>query len=137
MSEVEVVVGQVVPVISAAVVAYGAAVLTRAQEAAADATATLGRRFWAILRSAPQSEPLESAVTDLAAAGGDDPDAVAALRLQVRKILERNPELVTELAGILPPAAQAGATGTRAVAIAGNNNAPISTGDNSPIWNAR
>ncbi|MFD9395514.1 hypothetical protein ACFWBB_33700 [Streptomyces sp. NPDC060000] len=138
MSEVEVIVGQVVPVISTAVVAYGTAVLTRAQEAAVDATATLGPRLLdRILRRAPQPGQLESAVTDLAAAGGEDPDAVAALRLQVRKILERNPELVTELAGMLPPAAQAGATGTRSVAIAGNNNAPISTGDNSPIRNAR
>jgi hypothetical protein len=137
VSEVEVIVGQVVPVISAAVGAYGVEVLTRAQDAAADATVTLGQRLLArILHRAPQPEPLESAVVDLAAADGEDPDAVAALRLQVRKLLERNPELVTELAGMLPPAAQANAAGTRSVAVAGNNNAPITTGDHSPIRDA-
>jgi pentapeptide repeat protein len=46
------------------------------------------------------------AVADLAA-GGEDPDAVAALRLQVRRILAQNPELATELAAMLPPAPQA------------------------------
>lgn len=126
--------GQVVPAISAAVGAYGVGVLTRAQDAAADATVNLGRRILAWLwRHASERGRLEAAVTDLAAAGGQDPDAVAALRLQVRRILAQDPELVSELAGMLPPAPQAGATGTRSVAIAGNNSAPITTGDHSPI----
>ena len=71
-------------------------------------------------------------MTDLAA-DGQDPDAVAALRLQLRKILTQDPQLMAELAGILPPARLAGATGDRSVAIAGDSSAPISTGDHSPI----
>ncbi|MFI2371800.1 pentapeptide repeat-containing protein [Streptomyces sp. NPDC018833] len=108
MSEVEVIVGQVVPVISAAVGAYGAEVLTRAQDAPADATMHLGPRILArLLHHAPERGRLESAVADLAV-GGEDPDAVAALRLQVRRILAQNPELVRELAAMLPLAPQAG-----------------------------
>src|ERR1017187_7452985 len=51
------------------------------------------------------------------------------LRLQLRKILTQNPQLITELAEMLPPARQASATGDRSVAIAGDSTAPISTGD--------
>ncbi|MFI9276294.1 hypothetical protein ACIGXM_37340, partial [Kitasatospora sp. NPDC052896] len=79
MSEIEMIVGQVVPVISTAVGAYGAAVLTRAQDAAADATVGLGQRVLAmILHRAAQPEPLEAAIALLATADGEDPDAVAA-----------------------------------------------------------
>lgn len=101
--------------------------------AAADATVSLGRRILAkILHRTPQRAPLETAVTDLAA-DGQDPDAVAALRLRLRKILTQNPQLIAELAEMLPPARQASATGDRSVAIAGDSSAPISTGDHSPI----
>jgi hypothetical protein len=124
---------EVVPAISAAVGAYGVGVLTRAQDAAVDATVNLGQRILAWLWGhAAERGRLEAAVTDLAT-DGEDPDAVAALRLQVRRILAQDPELVTELAGMLPPAPRAGAIGTRSVAIAGNNTAPITTGDHSPI----
>ncbi|MDQ0938490.1 hypothetical protein QFZ67_000195 [Streptomyces sp. V1I1] len=107
MPEVEATVDQVVPAIGAAVGAYGVGVLTQAQDTAVDATVNLGQRILArLLRHAPERGRLESAVADLAA-GGEDPDAVAALRLQVRRILAQNPELVTELAAMLPPAPQA------------------------------
>jgi hypothetical protein len=131
--EVDVILSQIVPVIGAAVGAYGSGVLTRTETAAADATVSLGRRILAkILHRTPHSAPLEASVTDLAA-DGQNPDAVAALRLQLRKILVQDPQLVTELAGMLPPARQASATGDRSVAIAGDNSGPISTGDHSPI----
>lgn len=133
MAEVDVIVGQVVPVIGAAVGAYGAGVLTRVQDSAADATVGLGRRVLGrLLHHAAEREPLERAVVDLAANAGD-PDALAALRLQVRGILARAPELVEELAGMLPPAPRAQATGNRSVAIGGSNSAPVTTGDHSPI----
>ncbi|WP_246577649.1 hypothetical protein [Actinospica durhamensis] len=133
MSELDVVVGQVVPVIGAAVGAYGAGVLTRAQDAAADATVTLGQRVLArLLHHAPRRAALEAAVSDLAADSGD-PDALAALRFQVRKALAQDPELVAQLAGMLPPAPSASASGPRSVAVAGDNSAPITTGDHSPI----
>src|SRR5690348_2060604 len=113
VSEVDVILSQIVPAIGAAVGAYGTGVLTRAETAAADATVSLGRRILAkILHRTPQHAPLEAAVTDLAA-DGQNPDAVAALRLQLRKILTQDAQLMAELAGMLPPARQASATGER------------------------
>jgi hypothetical protein len=84
------------------------------------------------MHRAPERARLEAAVADLAA-DGQDQDAVAALRLQLRKILAQDPQLIAELAEMVPSARQASVTGDRSVAIAGNNNAPISTGDRSPI----
>ena len=133
MSEVDGLVGQVVPVIGAAVGAYGVGVLTRVEESAANATVGLGQRVLArLLGHASRRAALEEAVVDLAA-NGQDPDALAALRLQVRKILTADPDLVAELAGMLPSAPVATAVGARSVAIAGHSTAPITTGDNSPI----
>ena len=137
MPEVDVLVGQVVPVIGAAVGAYGAGVLTRVEDSMADATVGLGQRVLArLLHHADRRAQLEGAVTDLAA-DGQDPDALGALRLQVRKILTAHPELVTELAGMLPPAPTATASGPRSVAIGGNSTGPITTGDHSPIVDLR
>jgi hypothetical protein len=131
--EIDELVGQIMPVIGAAVGAYGAAVLTGAEEGAADATLALGKRFLAwLLDHAGRRAPLEQAVADLAS-DGRDPDALAALRLQVRKILTAHPELLPELAGMLPLASPTWAHGARSVAIGGNNTAPITTGDHSPI----
>jgi hypothetical protein len=131
--EVDVILSQIVPAIGAAVGAYGTGILTRAEAAAADATVSLGHRILAkILHRTPQRAPLEAAVTDLAA-DRQDPDAVAALRLQLRKILTQDPQLMAELAAMLPSARQASAAGDRSVAIAGDNRAAISTGDHSPI----
>ncbi|HEV2638995.1 MAG TPA: hypothetical protein VGX23_27875 [Actinocrinis sp.] len=133
MSEVDVLVGQVVPVIGAAVGAYGAGVLTRVEQGAADATVGLGQKVLArLLHHTARPASLEEAVVDLAA-HGQDPDALAALRLQVRKILADSPEVVKELAGMLPPGPSATASGVRSVAVAGPNTAPITTGDRSPV----
>jgi len=133
VSEVDVILGQVVPVIGTAVGAYGAGVLTRVEQGAADATVGLGQRVLArLLHHAARPAQLEEAVADLAA-DGQDPDALAALRLQVRKILAASPELVAQLAAMLPPTPTATASGVRSVAVAGPNTAPITTGDHSPI----
>jgi hypothetical protein len=133
VSEVDVLVGQVVPVIGAAVGAYGAGVLTRVEQGTADATVGLGQKVLArLLHHAARPAPLEQAVVDLAA-DVQDPDALAALRLQVRKILADSPELVTRLAGMLPPAPQATASGAGSVAIGGNNTGSVTTGNHSPI----
>jgi hypothetical protein len=137
MSEVESLVGQAVPAIAAAVGAYGAGVLTQTEDAAAEATVRLGQRILArILHRAAQRPALEGAVVDLAENTGDA-DALAALRLQVRKALIQEPELLRELTGIVPSARSAPATATasgpRSVAVAGDNSGPITTGDNSSI----
>lgn len=132
VSEVDVIVGQVVPVIGAAVGAYGAGVLTRLEDGAADATVGLGRLVLArLLRHPGRRAPLEQAVTDLAA-DVRDPDALAALRLQVRAILAEDPSLVAQLAGMMPPSPAAAASGDRSVAVGGDNSGVINTGDHSP-----
>jgi len=117
--EVDCDLSQIVPVIGAAVGAYGPGCSPGRRPLRRTRTVSLGRRILAkILHRHPHSAPLEASVTDLAA-DGQNPDAVAALRLQLRKILVQDPQLVTELAGMLPPARQASATGDRSVAIAG------------------
>lgn len=132
MSEIDVVVGQIVPVIGAAVGAYGVAVLNRTEDAAASATVRLGQRLLAlILRRAGKSGPIEAAVSDLAVSPAGDPDAMEALRLQIREVLARDEVLVAELAALLTRRPGASATGPRSVAVTGDNSGIISTGDNA------
>ncbi|MET8503387.1 hypothetical protein ABZV60_01885 [Streptomyces sp. NPDC004787] len=128
MPEIEILLSQAVPAVSAAVSAYGAAVLTRAEDEAAGATVRLGQRLLERLRrNAPDRPALDAAVTDLAEAE-DDPDAVAALRLRIRQALRDSPELRAELAALLPaPAVEAG--GERSVSVGGDVTGIVSTGD--------
>ncbi|MFI0716335.1 hypothetical protein ACH4SK_38210 [Streptomyces inhibens] len=129
MSDINSLVGQIVPAVGAAVGAYGVNVLSRAEDQAADATVRLGQRLLdRILRRTPDRAPIEAAVTDLATTDGD-PDALAALRLQIRGALAADPSLVTELAALLPEQPAAQADGTRGVAVTGNVPGIVSTGD--------
>ncbi len=87
MSEIEALLGQVVPAVGAAVSAYGVAVLTRAEDEAAGATVRLGQRLLDRLRGrSPEPEAIDAAVTELAETDGHA-DAVAALRLRIRQAL--------------------------------------------------
>ncbi|MDT0454169.1 hypothetical protein RM550_00255 [Streptomyces sp. DSM 41527] len=129
MSDINSLVGQIVPAVGAAVGAYGVSVLSRAEDQAADATVRLGQRLLdRILRRTPDRAPIETAVTDLAAAAGD-PDALAALRLRLRSVLGQDPSLVAELAALLPAPPAARADGARGVAVSGNVSGIVSTGD--------
>ncbi|MFI1764023.1 hypothetical protein ACH41H_18505 [Streptomyces sp. NPDC020800] len=92
------------PYLTAAAGAYGAAVLSRAEDAAADATVNVGRRIlqavWRRRDEAGQAA-LEAAVTDV----GDDPedsDAAATLRQQIKRALRDDAELRVQLAALLP-----------------------------------
>ena len=92
---------EMTPYISAAVSAYGGAVLARARDEAADATIGLGRRLLQkIFGHRNEAEPLPGPLADLA---GDpqDSDALAAVRLAVRKALEADPALAAEVRGML------------------------------------
>lgn len=130
--DIEVVVGQVMPAIGSAVAAYGAGVLTRAEDEAAEASVRLGQRLLArILRRAADPSSVEAAVGDLVAAPGDG-DAVGALRLQIRKALAGDAELVAELAALLPARAQA--SGERATAVAGDVNISTAGPDSPAAW---
>lgn len=129
VQDVEAVVGQVVPMIGAAVAAYGGDVWSHAEDALAEGTVGAGRRMliWLVGRVS-KPERLREAVGELAAAPSDG-DALAALRLQVRKVLTGDPGLVAEVAGMLP--ARAEASGDQAAAVAGDVHITTS-GANSP-----
>ncbi|URN16355.1 MULTISPECIES: hypothetical protein [Streptomyces] len=121
----------VVPYVTAAVAAYGSAVVTRTADTAVDATVSLGQRIVQRLWSREEDrEGLEQAIDEVAEDPQDD-DAQAALRVQVRRILRQDSELAAELARLLP-ARSFTASGDGSVAVEANNGI-ISTGDGATI----
>lgn len=129
MSNIEAMLGQIVPAAGAAVAVYGAAVLRRVEDEAAGATVLLGRRLLARIRGgAADPTAIDGAVTDLAA-DPDDPDALAALRLQIRRALAADPALVAEIAALLPAPGPARSSGAGSVAVSGDVSGIVSTGD--------
>jgi len=135
-AEVAELVGQAAPYVSTAVSAYGAGVLSRAEDAAVDATANLGRRMLQLVwrrRDEQGQEELEAAVQD-AAEDPDDEDAAAALRQQIKRTLRDDEELRAELANLLPSTTRTvtvTASGERAIAAQTINTAI--TGDNARL----
>lgn len=133
-AEIGQLVGQAGPYLTAAVVAYGTGVLTRAESAAVEATADIGRRMlqavWRRRNEQGRAE-LESAVADAAEEPSDE-DASAALRQQLKRALREDAELLRELAGLLPStgngAVTVTASGPRSIAAGGDIGVAI-TGD--------
>jgi hypothetical protein len=111
-AEVVQLVEQAGPYLTAALGAYGAAVLTRAQEIAADATVGLGQRIlqlvWQRGDEAGQAE-LER-VVDEAANEQNDAYTAAVLSRRLRRTLQDGPELREELSALLPAAAAGAVT---------------------------
>jgi hypothetical protein len=134
MSELDALLTEAVPVMNAAVAAYGTGVLARLEDASADATVGLGRKLLqSIWHRADRPVAVEQAVADLAAAP-DDADALAALRLQVRKVLSADDELLRELSAQLAATASGTvAAGNGAVAIGGHSHGMVSTGAGSAL----
>lgn len=121
----------VVPYITAAVAAYGSAVITRTTDTAADVTVSLGQRIVQRLWSREENrDGLQQAMEEVAENPEDD-DAQAALRVQVRRILRQDSELAAELAQLLPTRSFT-ASGDGAVAVE-TNSGVISTGDSATI----
>ncbi|KAB1990170.1 hypothetical protein [Streptomyces triticiradicis] len=121
------------PAVSAAVGAYGAGVLTRTQDAAADATVGPGRRIlqavWGRRDEAGRTE-LERAVNE-AAEEPEDPDTAAALRQLLKRALRDDPALREELTALFPAPAP-GVTSITAVgprSIAAQHIGTAITGD--------
>ncbi len=95
---------EMMPYVSAAVGAYGGAVLAKVRDEAADATVGLGRRLLVrIFGSRGQGDPLPGPLADLAA-DLDDGDALAAVRLAVRQALVADPALEAEVRAMLAAA---------------------------------
>ncbi|MFB6815997.1 hypothetical protein ACFCV8_15805 [Streptomyces sp. NPDC056347] len=135
-AEIVELVEQAGPYVTAAVGAYGVGVLTRAEDAAVDATANLGRRIlravWSRRGDGGRGE-LEAAVADVEADPADG-DAAAALRQQIKRALREDAELLAELAGLMPASGttvNVTASGERS--IAAQNITTAVTGDNVTI----
>lgn len=122
------------PYVTAAIGAYGAAVLSTARDQAADATVGLGRRLLQRIFGQRTPEQAPSAVAELAQSP-DDLDLQAALRVAVRHALAADPELVADLRQLLDGSG-AGVTvtasGERSVA-AQVISGVVVTGDNGTV----
>lgn len=96
--------GEMTPYVSAAVGAYGGAVLAKVRDETADATISLGRRLLQrVFGSQAQGEPLPDPLGALAA-DPDDGDALAAVRLTIRQALTGDPVLMAEVRSMLTSA---------------------------------
>ncbi|MGJ5806051.1 hypothetical protein ACSCB1_44290 [Streptomyces europaeiscabiei] len=125
---------QIAPYVTAAVASYGTAVLTRSAELSVDSTVSLGQRLLDKLlrrssaQEAAEENALASAIEDLSD-NPEDSDLQAALRVQLKKLLLSDPQMISEISEIMD---QSGisivASGDRAVA-AYTINGGVSTGD--------
>ncbi|MFC9610390.1 hypothetical protein [Streptomyces sp. NPDC056938] len=130
-AEIMQLVGQAGPAVTAAVGAYGAAVLTRAQDAAADSTVSLGQRIlqlvWRHRDEAGQAE-LERVVGE-AADEQDDAYSTAVLSRLLRHALQDDPVLRKELAAVLPATSTVTVTASGERSIAAQHIGTAITGD--------
>jgi hypothetical protein len=131
--ELAVLIGEVSPYVTAAVGAYGGAVLGKANDQAADATVGLGRRILQRVFGTRAAGDVPQPVADLAADPGD-PDLQAALRVAIRKLLAEDAELAGDLRGMLAGAAAVTVTASGARSIAAQSISGVaSTGDDARI----
>jgi hypothetical protein len=121
--DVDVLAGQVVPYISAAVSAYGASVCARLDEVATGERVQIGLR---LIRDLLRVSGMEPAVVALATSQGD-PDFEAALRVKIKIALRQDNELAMRLAAQLPAAQPVPAD--RSIRIGRDNSGPVSSGD--------
>ncbi|WP_327292811.1 hypothetical protein [Streptomyces sp. NBC_01198] len=138
-TEIVQLVEQAGPYLTAAVGAYGAAVLGRAEDAAtsaaADATANVGRR---LLRAvwhrgdAAEQAALATAVQEVAEESGDE-DAAAALRQQVKRALRDDAALRAEVAALLGTAGGVTVNVSGARAIGAQHIGIAVSGDNATV----
>ena len=97
---------EMTPYVSAAVGAYGGAVLAKVRDDAADATVGLGRRLLQqVFGSRTGGEELPGPLEALAADPGDG-DALAAVRLVIRQVLAADPVLAEEMRSMLAGASE-------------------------------
>jgi hypothetical protein len=123
---------QMTPYMSAAAAAFGGAVLAKVRDDAVDATVGLGRRLLQrVFGTRMQGEPVPEPLADVLAYPDDD-DAVAALRIAVRKALDADPQLQADVHSMLAAAGvTVNASGDRS--IAAQQIGVAVTGDNARI----
>jgi hypothetical protein len=131
--ELAVLVGQVSPYVTAAVGAYGSAVLATVNDEAAGATVGLGRRMLRRIFGSRTGGDVPRPVADLAAEPGD-PDLQAALRVAIRKVLAVDTELAGDLRAMLTAEAPVTVTASGARSIAAHTITGVAaTGDDVTI----
>ncbi len=92
------------PYMTAAVGAYGGAVLAKLRDDAADATAGVGRRLLRrVFGHQPEDEPLSAPLAALAADPGDA-DALGMVRWTMRQALEADAAMLEEVSSMLASA---------------------------------
>jgi len=95
---------EMTPYVSAAMAAYGVAVLAKVRDDTADATVILGRRLiQKVFGHHGEQVRLPTPLADLAADPADQ-DALAACRLMIRKALAADPVLAEEIRSMLAAA---------------------------------
>jgi len=85
-----------------ALIAAGGKVVEKVGGAAGDAVVVEAKKIWARLVPHVEKQPALLEAAQEVAARPDDGDAEGALRVQLRKLLEAQPQLVAELTGLLP-----------------------------------
>jgi hypothetical protein len=99
--EVATVVADAMPYVTAAVGAYGGAVLAKVRDDAADATVGVGRRLLQrVFGRRPPEEPLPAPLAVLAADPGDA-DALGMVRWTMRQALEADTAMLGEVKSML------------------------------------
>jgi hypothetical protein len=99
---------------------------------------SLAKRIWTVLRPKVDAKPAAKEAAQDVAASSTDEDSVAALRLQLRKLLTEDAALREGVARLVQEGERTGAitvtaSGARSVAIGGNASGNIVTGDSNRI----
>lgn len=101
--EIAALVTDTTPYLTAALTAYGTAVLTKVRDDAADATVGVGRRLLQrVFGRRKEGEPLPIQLAEVVNAPSDT-DALGALRLAIRRELEADAKMLADVREILAP----------------------------------
>ena len=102
--EVATLVADATPYVTAAVGAYGGAVLAKVRDDAADATVGVGRRLLQrVFGRRAENEPLPEQLAELVSCP-DDADVLAALRVAIRRQLEADTAMLADVRALLSAA---------------------------------
>ncbi|WP_306366330.1 septum formation family protein [Nocardiopsis sp. CC223A] len=131
MTDIETLTSQVFPYVKDAVTAYGQAVLSKSEDAAASGTVRHGQRLLAAILGRGKPEPkIENAVRELGRAP-EDTDAAAELRDQIRRALREDLDLARSLAAMNTQFSSVNVSGHHNVGVGGNHQGPIHIGDST------
>lgn len=115
--------------IGASVLAYGHAVIMRAEDQAADGTVRLGQRLLARLRSRDSGRPVIDRAVRSLARDPSDAHKLGYMRQQIQRALDADPQLVLEVRDLLARGAASGASYS-AISVE-QNDGIISTGSHA------